>query len=206
MNSGAEPCGMLIEPDRYGSYSVINHTISETVVFYSQNMKISALLSIIVLFLIAGSTSAQTFNPAKAKFRGIGLDSTYAQVVKALGKPETEDAAKKEECIGGLEKSIKYSSGISFYMMDGDSKNKKTFEVKSFELTAPGYVVSGIQIGDTSAKVKKVWGRKYITDKDPATGETIWLYAMNNKDGPGSTRVVFKNGKVTMIASDYQVC
>lgn len=169
-------------------------------------MKISALLSIVVLFLIAGSASAQTFNPAKAKFRGIGLDSTYAQVVKALGKPDTEDAAKKEECIGGHEKSIKYSSGISFYMMDGDSKNKKTFEVKSFELTAPGYVVSGVQIGDTSAKVKKLWGRKYTVDKDPETGETIWFYTMPERDGPGSTRVVFKNGKVSMIASDYQVC
>ncbi|MFT3745002.1 MAG: hypothetical protein QM785_12005 [Pyrinomonadaceae bacterium] len=169
-------------------------------------MRISAFLSIIIVSLAAGSVSAQTVNPAKVKFKGIGLDSTYAQVVKVLGKPDTEDAAKKEECIGGHEKSIKYSAGISFYMMDGDSKGGKTFEVKSFELTAPGYIVSGIQIGDAQAKVKKLWGRKYSTDKDPATGETIWLYAMNDKDGPGSTRIVFKNGKVTMIASDYQVC
>ncbi|MEQ1606807.1 MAG: hypothetical protein ABL999_18235 [Pyrinomonadaceae bacterium] len=168
-------------------------------------MRISALLSIAVLALVVGSVSAQTVNPAKIKFKGIGLDSTYAQVVKALGKPDTEDAATKEECIGGREKSIKYT-GISFYMMDGDSKGGKTFEVKAFELTAPGYIVSGIKIGDTPATVRKIYGRKYTTDKDPESGETIWLYAMNDHDGPGSTRVVFKNGKVSMIASDYQVC
>ncbi len=164
------------------------------------------LFSFLLVVLSMSTISAQTVNPAKVKFKGVGLDSTYAQVVKALGKPDTQDAATKEECIGGHEKSIKYSSGISFYMMDGDSKNKKTFEVKSFELTAPGISVSGIKIGDTLATVKKVFGRKYTIDKDPETGETIWLYAMNDKDGPGSTRVVFKNGKVTMIASDYQVC
>ena len=157
------------------------------------------------IVIMAGSISAQAIYPAKVKFKGIGLDSTYGQVVKALGKPDIEDAAKKEECIGGLEKSIKYP-GISFYMMDGDSKDKKTFEVKAFELTAPGYIVSGIKIGDTPATVKKIYGRKYTTDKDPKTGETIWLYVMNDRDGPGSTRVVFKNGKVSTIASDFQVC
>lgn len=164
------------------------------------------MLSIIVLSLIASSVSAQTVNPAKIKFKGIGLDSTYAQVVKALGKPDTEEIAKEEGCIGGHEKSIKYASGISFYMMDGDSKGGKTFEVKGFELTAPGYIVSGIQIGDTPATVRKIYGRKYTIDKDPETGETIWLYAMNDRDGPGTTGVVFKNGKVSRIASDYQVC
>ncbi|HQZ95094.1 MAG TPA: hypothetical protein PLP21_02190 [Pyrinomonadaceae bacterium] len=170
-------------------------------------MRIPALLSIVVfLTLIAGSVSAQTVNPAKVKLKGIGLDSTYAQVVKALGKPDTDEGSKEEGCIGGHERSIKYSSGISFYMMDGDSKGGKTFEVKAFELTAPGYVVSGIKIGDTPATVKKIYGRKYTTDKDPETGETIWLYAMNDREGPGTTRVVFKNGKVSMIASDYQVC
>ena len=170
-------------------------------------MKIFYLATFAAVVLISLSPiSAQTVNPAKVKFKGIGLDSTYAQVVKALGKPDTEDAAKKEECIGGQEKSIKYASGISFYLMDGDSKNKKTFEVKSFELTAPGIPVSGIKIGDTPATVKKLYGPKHTTDKDPNTGETTWLYNMNDQDGPGSTRVVFKNGKVSMIASDYQVC
>lgn len=168
-------------------------------------MRSATLFSILFLFATVLTVSGQTVNPAKVKFKGIGLDSTYAQVVKALGSPANEEIAQEEGCIGGHEKSIKYA-GISFYMMDGDSKDKKTFEVKAFELTAPGYIVSGIKIGDTPATVKKIFGRKYTTDTERESGEITWLYAMNDRDGPGTTRVVFKNGKVSMIASDYQVC
>lgn len=163
----------------------------------------AAAITFVVLF--AASAYSQTVNPAKIKFKGIGLDSTYAQVVKALGKPESEEPAKEEGCIGGREKSIKYP-GISFYMMDGDSKDQKTFEVKAFELTAPGILVSGIKIGDTPATVQRRFGRKYTVDNDREAGQITWLYAMNDRDGPGTTRVVFKNGKVFMIASDFLVC
>lgn len=162
-------------------------------------------VSFLTLFLLSLAISAQAVNPAKLKFKGIGLDSTYAQVIAALGKPDNEEAPKKEECIGGLEMSVRYP-GISFYMMDGDSKDKKTFEVKAFELTAPGYLVSGIKIGDTPAIVRKKYGRKYTVDTERESGEITWLYNMSDRDGPGTSRVVFKNGKVTMIASDYLVC
>ena len=151
------------------------------------------------------TVSAQTVNIARVKFRGIGLDSTYSQVVKALGRPTTEDKANEEGCIGGREKSIKYP-GISFYMMDGDSKGGKTFEVKAFEVTAPGYVVSGIKVGDTLATVRKKFGRKYTVDTEREPGEITWFYEMNEYLGPGTTSVVFKNGRVSMIATSYQVC
>ncbi len=169
-------------------------------------MKIASTITILIATaLLAATAGAQGVNPAKIKFKGIGLDSTYAQVVKALGKPDSEDPAKEEGCIGGKEKSVKYP-GISFYFMDGDSKDKKTFEVKAFELTAPNIPVSGIKIGDTPATVRSKFGRKYSVDNDRESGEITWLYAMNDRDGPGSTRVVFKNGKVSMIASDFLVC
>ncbi len=163
------------------------------------------LVPIAIILFLSAAAAAQTVNPAKLKFRGIGLNSTYAQVLAALGKPENEDAAKNEECIGGHEKSIKYP-GISFYMMDGDSKDKKTFEVKGFELTARGYLVSGVKIGDSPAVVRKKYGRKYSVDTERGSGEITWLYDMSERDGPGTTRVVFKNGKVSMIASGLLVC
>lgn len=165
-----------------------------------------ATIAIMITATFASSVGySQTVNPAKIKFKGIGLDSTYSQVVKALGKPESEEPAKEEGCIGGKEKSVKYP-GISFYFMDGDSKDKKTFEVKAFELTAPDILVSGIKVGDTQTAVRKKFGRKYTVDNDRESGEITWLYAMNDRDGPGTTRVVFKNGKVSMIASDFLVC
>jgi len=159
----------------------------------------------LLLVLSFETISAQAVNTARIKVNGVGLDSTYAQVVKALGKPTNEDVAKEEGCIGGLEKSIKYP-GISFYMMNGDSKGGKTFEVKSFELTAPGYLVSGIKIGDTPATVRKKYGRKYTVDTEREPGETMWLYEMSDRYGPGTTAVVFKKGKVVKIGASYQVC
>ena len=53
----------------------------------------AALLMVVFTF---DTVSAQTVNTAGIKFKGIGLDSTYAQVVKALGKPVNEDVAKEE--------------------------------------------------------------------------------------------------------------
>lgn len=161
------------------------------------------ILSLALLF-VAAPVFGQAVDPTRVKFKGIGLDSTYAQIIKALGKPVTDEPPKKEECIGGREKHVEYE-GISFYLMDGDSKDQKTFEVKSFELTTPNMLVSGIKIGDTQARVRKIYGRKYTTSAD-AEGQTVWFYTMREKDGPGSTRVVFKNGRVAMIAADYQVC
>lgn len=167
--------------------------------------RLSFLAIFVIAFFVALPVFGQTANPAKMKFTGIGLDSTYAQVVKALGKPQTEEAPNDEACIGGHEKSVKYP-GLSLYFMDGDRKGGKTYEVKAFEITAPGYIVSGVKIGDTEAVVKKKFGRKYTVDSNPETGEKTWLYNMNDRDGPGTTRFVFKNGKVILIASDYQVC
>lgn len=168
-------------------------------------MKLIYLTAMMAAILLAVPAFGQTVNTARIKFKGIGLDSTYAQVVKALGKPATDGPATEEGCIGAHEKSVEYP-GVSFYMMDGDSNDGKTFEVKAFEVTAPGYVVSGVKIGDTPAAVRKKFGRKYTVETDGEPGEISWSYEMSDRYGPGTTSVVFKNGKVSMIASNYQVC
>lgn len=163
------------------------------------------LVCLAFIVVLASAASSQTSNPARLKLRGVGLDSSYAQVVKTLGKPSKETAPTAEECIGGQEKDLEYD-GISFRMMNGDSKGGKTFEVKSFEVTGSQYVVSGVRIGDAQTLVRKIFGRRFSTDKDPQTGETIWHYAMSDREGPGTTTFKFKNGKITYIASDYLVC
>ena len=142
------------------------------------------LAALFIALLIASSTAAaQTSNPAKLKFRGIGLDSTYAQVIKALGKPTKDGPATDEGCIGGQEKEVEFE-GVSFYLMNGDSKGGKTFEVKSFEIKSPQFIASGVKVGDPQTLVRKTFGRKYTTDKDPDTGEMIWHFAMNDREGP----------------------
>lgn len=166
-------------------------------------LKLTITLALVLLATAVGFTQV---NPAKLKINGsIGLDSTYAQIVKAFGKPSKDGKPNREECIGAREKTVEYA-GLEFYMMDGDSKSGKTFEVKSFGVTSAKWTVSGIKVGDTPAMVKAKLGSKYTVEKRTDNGGLAWLYEMNDPDGPGTTTIIFKKGKVVEIDSAYQVC
>lgn len=159
-------------------------------------------------FSLAVAFAAPLFgqvHPAKLTINGVGLGSTYAQVLRALGKPVKDARPTREECIGAREKPVEYR-GLSIHFMDGDSRDGKTFEVKSFEVTAGRWEVSGVKIGDGEAVVRRRFGRKYNVDNNPETGERSWSYDMGDAHGPGTTIVTFKNGKVVSIASAYIVC
>ena len=155
--------------------------------------------------VLAASAFAQTTNPAKLKINGIGLYSTLAQVTKALGKPTKDGKASREECIGGREKMVEFD-GASFYFMDGDSKNRKTFEVKSFTITSAKYSVSGIKVGDTEHNVRRRLGTKFTKSDDPETGTDVWTYDFPESGDPGSTSIYISRGKVVKITSAHQVC
>jgi len=168
--------------------------------------KLSKLILTAVLIFATASTFGQTANPAKVKINGIiGLDSTYAQVVKAFGKPVKETKPQAEECTGGHEKTVKYA-GLEVYFMDGSSKNGKTYEAMSFDVSSPKYTVSGVKIGDSEAIVRRKFGSRFTVDKDAEKGEKTWHYEIGERDGPGWTTVTFKNGKVVSIGSSYTVC
>ena len=155
--------------------------------------------------ILAVSISAQTTNPAKLKFNGIGLYSTLAQVKKALGKPKMDGKPKEEGCIGAREKDVEYD-GVSFYLMDGDSKDGKTFEVKAFTVTSPKYVVSGIKVGDTELNVRRRLGTKFTKTEDDETGDDVWSYEFPESGDPGWTTIQISRGKVTKISSAHMVC
>lgn len=156
-----------------------------------------------MLAITAGTVLGQVVNPARVKIKGVGLDSTYGQVVKALGRPAKDGRPTKEECIGGREKETTYP-GLSFYFMDGDSKGGKTFEVKSFGVTSAKWIVSGVKVGDAEAVVRARFGRKYTVQTDAK--EKSWSYEFAANEDPGWTTVYFKNGKVVKISSAHMVC
>ena len=159
-----------------------------------------------VMACIAAAGYSQTTDPARLKINGqVGLDSTYSQVVKLLGKPKKETRPQKEECSGGHEKTVEYA-GLTFYFMDGPSRGKRTFLVMSFDVTSPRVSVSGVKPGDSEDAVRRRFGKPGSIDKDENTGETVWHYEIGEKQGPGWTTVTFKNGKVTAIGSSYTVC
>lgn len=166
-------------------------------------MKFATIGALALIF--AASVSAQTINPAKLKFNGIGLYSTLAQVKKALGNPKMDGKPKEEGCIGAREKEVEYD-GASFYFMDGDSKDGKTFELKAFEVTSPKYVVSGIKVGDSELNVRRRLGNKFEKSEDLETGADAWTYMFPDSGDPGSTSIYISRGKVIKISSAHQVC
>ncbi|HLA96605.1 MAG TPA: hypothetical protein VK612_12855 [Pyrinomonadaceae bacterium] len=166
-------------------------------------MKILNFSLFLVLAIVASVPVLGQVNPAKVKVRGVGLNSTYAQVVKALGRPVKDGKPTEEGCIGAHEKNVEFA-GASFYFMDGDSKNGKTFEAKAFDVTSAKYVVSGVKVGDAEAVVRRVFGRKYTVKTDD--GVKSWSYEMDPHLGPGWTTFEFKNGKIVKISSSYHVC
>ena len=163
-------------------------------------------LFVLVIFSVVSALS-QSVIPGKLKINGVvGLDSTYEQVVKLLGKPTKETRPQKEECTGGHEKTVDFE-GVSFYFMDGPSKGKKTYVVMSFDLSSQKLTVSGVRIGDDGAAVRRRYGKPKSVDTDKSTGETTWTYDISEKQGgPGQTTVTFKNGRVIAIGSSYTVC
>jgi len=164
------------------------------------------LILFTVLAIAAMPAAAQSVNPARLKINGtVGLDSSYAQIVKSLGKPVKETKAVHEECAGGREKTVRYA-GLELGLMDAASKDGKTFELVSFNVSSAKYTVSGIKVGDTEAMVRTKFGKKFTIDKDAAKGETYWTYEMSDRDGPGQTTVTFKNSKVIEISSSLMMC
>ncbi len=167
---------------------------------------LSLIIAVFVIFLAASSACGQTVDPVKAKVKGIGLDATYAQAIKALGKPVKDGKATEEGCIGAHEKMVEYA-GLSLYFMDGDSKDGKTFELKSFVVSSANWPVSGIKVGDTEAAVRAKFGSSFVSSEDPdGEGDAAWFYEFSEEDNPGSLAVVFKDGKVIKIGASYQVC
>ena len=162
-------------------------------------MKVRILGALVVGFVMAGVCFGQ-LDPGKLRFNGVGLGSTYGQVVKALGKPSRATGPKREECTGGRERDL-YYNGASVYFMD---EGTKTFKAVGFEVKSPKYVVSGIRVGDTQLTVRRVLGSKFTVDMDQPSGSTIWTYAMGGETG--SATITFKNGKVVSIASAYMMC
>lgn len=157
-----------------------------------------------IVLAFAAAAFGQAVNPAKLKINGaVGLDSTYARVVKALGRPASETKPQKEECVGGREKTVKYA-GLKLYFMDGMNMGGKTFEVMSFDVSSRKYNVSGVRVGDREAAVRQRFGSGYTSHTEK--GVTRWTYNIDEIAGQGRTLITFRNGKVQHISSAYAIC
>src|SRR4051812_22246333 len=103
--------GLQIDACRVPKFGVLSNS------FYNLPMPFKAIRIITILALAVLYAGAQTtVDPARLKINGVGLNSTYAQVLSALGKPKSESKATHEECVGGREKTVMYP-GLEVYFM-----------------------------------------------------------------------------------------
>jgi hypothetical protein len=154
----------------------------------------------VLLAVAASGALGQTTDPGRLRINGVGLESTYAQVIKALGKPVKDGKATHEECIGGHEKTVDYA-GLKIYLMD---EGEKVFKVEGLTVTSSHWLVSGIRVGVRPAAVKAKFGTKYTVNRRTDNGGLVWQYDFDG--GEGTTTVIFKGGKVTEISTAFQVC
>lgn len=134
------------------------------------------------------------------KFKGIGVGSTYAAVVKQLGKPLKTQQDSRNECVGEDEMYLEYD-GVKLYLL-GNKKTRK-FVVSSIGVTVPAATLTpAIKIGMTPKQIQAKFGKPDM--KDEEDGAERWFY--ENQKYVGYTTFIFKNGKLIGIGQSEMVC
>lgn len=123
-------------------------------------------LFLLTILLLTGTAFSQTSLKAGAKVNGIALAATREQVIRKLGKPLSQTKKEAEPCVGGTEMVLKYP-GLALSLWS-DVEGKK-FSVGYFEVTSAKWNVSGIKVGDSSAAVRKRFGRRDSQEIDGHT-------------------------------------
>jgi hypothetical protein len=157
---------------------------------------------LVACLLFAGSAvSAQSSLPKGLTVNGVPLDAKYAEVTWKLGHPtRVVTTSKIDECIGARIRTVTYP-GLKIEMVEGEKKDD--FTIFSFEITSGKWDVSGVRVGDPSAKVQKLFGaRGRRIENKPTLG---WFYDMT-EDNPGSSNFFFRAGKIYKISTTYEMC
>lgn len=163
------------------------------------NMKTLFCLTIL---LISGTAFSQTSLKEGAKVNGIGLGATREEIIRRFGKPTSQSKKEADPCVSGTELTLNYP-GLTFKLWnDLDDK----FTVGYFEVRSAGWNVSGAQIGQSSAAIKKRLGTRTSQEIDGQTNMLTWYYHMGDDNGPGSTNFAFRRGKVSRIVVIALMC
>jgi hypothetical protein len=152
---------------------------------------------IFFILLFTASSFAQVSLLEGPKVNGIGLSSTYKQVIAKFGKPTSDRVDKVNECIGDRTRTLKYP-GMTIEL----DEQSRVFHVFSFEITSAKYDVSGVKIGDDVGVVQTRFGTKKRTVENPGPR---WFYDMTD-ESPGSTNFYFRSGKLVKIQTTYMMC
>ena len=140
-------------------------------------------------------TSDAFLNSVRNEVNGIAIGSSYGELVERFGKPRSEKKGGKNPC--GSSKTVLRYYGIDFTTDDDGEQNIVVF----IDITSPTWEIApGIRTGFTIEEVRSKMGRNGIVTVE---GGVEYLgYA----DGDGYLHFYLKNGRVTRITRELNMC
>jgi hypothetical protein len=144
-------------------------------------------------FLVATSFASGGWVIREDGVGPIKVDMTLAQLSAALHQELTADERDEEGC---FYINPRGHDNVSFMIIDG--------HVVRAEVNAPGISTStGIQVGDSEAKVRKFYGARVQVTANPYLDTGLFL-TIRSADGRQGIRFITDKGKITMFfAGNY---
>lgn len=131
------------------------------------------------------------------KIKGIGLDSSYKDVIKKLGKPAKISKAGYDACAEAKNKFI-YYLGLEIGFLEGERKGD--FTVYHMEISSAKWKLdTGLTTGSHMSEVKRVMGESKL---DNYEGFERLIYSGDS----GGVAFLFKHEKVSYISWSYVTC
>jgi hypothetical protein len=151
----------------------------------------------LLMLAVQLATAADRKDPSLT-IRGVGLGSSPAQIMKALGKPvkEVKLAADSEMGMGQLMEL--FYAGLKFELCKPDGRDE--FHTWQLTVTGPAWLVNpGIQVGMTRDQVLRVLASPSSAGKDETPESETLHYGFVSFDG--WYWVSLANGKVSEIGA-----
>ncbi len=130
------------------------------------------------------------------KIKGVGLSTSYSDVLRQIGKPLKSKKGGEFPC-GNTLLTLRYS-GLVLELEEDD--RLKNFNVVSMEVTSPKWSVSGIGIGASIEEIQAKFGEPSNRGKESGKDE---LYYGN---GDGWATFQFRDNKLVRMRWEYNWC
>ena len=147
----------------------------------------------------------QTFTEVDFRIKGVGLGSSYAVVLRQLGRPVSSKREKMDSDFGVcgpayMSLKLRYQ-GVELEL-SGDLKGRN-FYVISMEVTSPKFLIApGVKIGITEEETRSKLGAPF--QERTEAGFRILNYVTKGNDGTAG--LYFRDGRLVKIDWGYTMC
>ena len=178
-----------------------------------KNVMVRTLTSVLLCIVCWTSTPARfefkqeppPVNEVDFRVKGVGLGSSYALVLRQLGRPlssKREKIGDYEGLCGGSYTSLQLRyQGVGIELM-GDLRGRD-FQVITMEVTSSKILIApGLKIGMTEAEMRSKIGAPF--QEKTESGFRILNYV--TKGNEGAAGLYIRDGRLVKVQWDYTLC